>query len=746
MPHHSKVSQEPSISVVINTYNRASTIGATLNSFRFLNYSNFEVIVVNGPSTDGTDQVLEGFRGQIRVERCPETNLSMSRNIGIRAAAGDIVVFIDDDGIPEPEWLSRLAPAYESAEVGGAGGFVFNHTGVAWQGQYMTSDRFGHSESSATLPQSHQSAAPGAEFFPSLIGVNSSFRRKALFEIGGFDEFFIYFLDETDVCLRLFDRGYKVVVVPEAYVHHKGAPSVVRNYFMFGRSLTYFAFVSNPRLTPDQIMPRVQHGLDRFRAMISQAHQHKLINDEQKQAMLGQLETGHQQALAHLGSGQPRMFMDSSVVPAESEKFKKFPTLKTRPGQMVICLLSVQFPPGPVGGIGRWTYEMAQGLSALGHDVHVITRTQEPASVNFEDGVWVHRLPPSQTDAPAPIQVPPWIWAWAHAAHQEVKRIGGHHRVDIVVAPLYDLEGLACVLDPELKTVTTLQTTFKTMTESHPEWQHDANFWNGVVLPMIAGERFILSCSKQILSISSAISETVRAGYDLDIPSERIELVPIGIRDQTPSFPSRATSGGVQVLFVGRLEPRKGVDVLLACVPALLERHANLRFVLAGDEAYRLPGGLTYREDFLKRHTNAPWLERVVFAGHVDDQSLYQHYADCDIFVAPSRFESFGIILIEAMMFAKPVVACRSGGMQEIVRVGQTGLLAEPGDASSLEAALDQLICDEPKRRRFGSAGRELFLAEYTRSVMASRLEQWFKRLSGKDAAEPDLRAELLML
>src|ERR1700740_2758955 len=95
------------ISVVISTLNRAHSLSDTLNSFRWQTYTGkFEVIVINGPSTDHTEDVLRSWAGKIKVGVCPQRNLSASRNIGIQMSSADIIAFIDDDAIPEPEWLA----------------------------------------------------------------------------------------------------------------------------------------------------------------------------------------------------------------------------------------------------------------------------------------------------------------------------------------------------------------------------------------------------------------------------------------------------------------------------------------------------------------------------------------------------------------------------------------------------------------------------------------------------------------
>ncbi|MEZ5417967.1 MAG: glycosyltransferase family 2 protein [Vicinamibacterales bacterium] len=99
-----------SASIVVNTFNRARALERLLPSLERLDTA-CEVVVVNGPSTDDTEEVLARFAGRIKVARCPEPNLSRSRNIGIAAAAGDVVVFIDDDALPaDTAWLTRCWP------------------------------------------------------------------------------------------------------------------------------------------------------------------------------------------------------------------------------------------------------------------------------------------------------------------------------------------------------------------------------------------------------------------------------------------------------------------------------------------------------------------------------------------------------------------------------------------------------------------------------------------------------------
>ncbi len=100
-----------SFSVVIVTYNRANLLSAELASLRRQRHPQFEIIVVNGPSSDHTEEVLAEYRDLIKIERCPEANTAMARNIGVAASAGEIIAFLDDDATAEPNCTAMHEPA-----------------------------------------------------------------------------------------------------------------------------------------------------------------------------------------------------------------------------------------------------------------------------------------------------------------------------------------------------------------------------------------------------------------------------------------------------------------------------------------------------------------------------------------------------------------------------------------------------------------------------------------------------------
>ena len=109
------------VSIIICTYNRAPFLKRTLNSLKNLEYKNFEVVVINGPSTDETERIIYPYRNSIKILNNPKTNLSISRNMGIKASAGDIVAFIDDDAIPDRKWLNDILSLYTEPSIGEIG-------------------------------------------------------------------------------------------------------------------------------------------------------------------------------------------------------------------------------------------------------------------------------------------------------------------------------------------------------------------------------------------------------------------------------------------------------------------------------------------------------------------------------------------------------------------------------------------------------------------------------------------------
>jgi len=120
------------------------------------------------------------------------------------------------------------------------------------------------------------------------------------------------------------------------------------------------------------------------------------------------------------------------------------------------------------------------------------------------------------------------------------------------------------------------------------------------------------------------------------------------------------------------------------------------------------------------------------FSGVAGAVGLAAFYRECTLFVAPSRYESFGLIYVEAMRWAKPVIGCRAGGIPEVVRDGETGLLVPPADPPALQAAVTRLLDDGALRDRIGTAARASVEGELSAARMAERTVDFYRAVLGR--------------
>jgi GT2 family glycosyltransferase len=441
------------VSVVINTCDRGPSLRQTLRALRHQTCTTFEVIVVNGPSADDTDAVLAEFAGAVRVARCPDRHLARSRNVGIALASGEVVAFIDDDAIPEPDWLDALLAAYDAERVGAAGGIVYDHTGLRLQYRYAVCDRTGRPDFNAEPPFDAYNL-PGAEPFVYLQGTNCSFRRHCLVEVGGFDEEIEYYLDEVEVCLRLIDRGYRVRPLSGAAVHHKYLPShlrtgarVVLNPYPLVKNRCYFALQCGLRTRPLRQVQRLLHGY--AHALRAECAAHAAagrMDAAQRRFFLEQVERGLRDGTER-GLGRPRA--RRALPPPDPARFLPFPVLQPEGRRLAVCVVVPdEFPAATEGA------RLAREAAARGHEVHVIARSPDTNRLDFEDGVWAHRFARGERHVPD-LDAFPWREDWFRAAavYRAVERLREGRPLDAVIVSPEARLALVCALDPCLPTV-----------------------------------------------------------------------------------------------------------------------------------------------------------------------------------------------------------------------------------------------------------------------------------------------------
>jgi glycosyltransferase involved in cell wall biosynthesis len=199
--------------VVVCAYNAEATLDECLRHACRLDYPNLEIVVVDDGSADATAAIV-GSHPRARLVTQPHAGLSAARNTGFRAAAGELVAYLDADAYPSPEWPYLLALGLDGPAVAGVGG----------PNVPPTSDGTG-AQCVARAPGGPVHVLVGDDRAEHVPGCNMAFRRAALAEVGGYDPIFTTAGDDVDLCWRVLDKGWEIGFHPAALVWHHRRPT-----------------------------------------------------------------------------------------------------------------------------------------------------------------------------------------------------------------------------------------------------------------------------------------------------------------------------------------------------------------------------------------------------------------------------------------------------------------------------------------------------------------------------------------
>ncbi len=391
---------------------------------------------------------------------------------------------------------------------------------------------------------------------------------------------------------------------------------------------------------------------------------------------------------------------------------------------MRICLISREYPPEThIGGIASYTYKTAAALARLGHEVHVVTAAWKPGAEYEENGVQVHRFS-------EPRLKPRELQALAHArlVAATIARLPG--RFDVIQACEWGGEACWYALKPGRRTplVTRLATPLFLVERLN---QHARFGLRGLVFRLM--ERVQTRRSDGVISPTRALAEIVCRGWRL--APERVTVVPTGM-DPAPVRASadgplpEALRGADYLLYFGRLEERKGVQVLGQALPAVLGAHPHLKAVFVGDD-------LSYRGGSMRaaiQAMNAAHADQLLFLPRLPQRELFPIIKAARLVVLPSLWENLANTCLEAMQLGRPVVATRGCGFEEVIQDNVSGFLVAPGDADELARRMLAVLGDPALLERVG-AGALRRVAEFAIDPMAARLVAYYEQLIGRPAS-----------
>ena len=387
---------------------------------------------------------------------------------------------------------------------------------------------------------------------------------------------------------------------------------------------------------------------------------------------------------------------------------------------MRVLMLSWEYPPVVVGGLGRHVHALARHLARRGDDVTVLCRHEagtdavtHPTEDVVRDGVRVIRVAEDPPHLVFERDLVAWTLAMGHAMIRAGNDLLKTWRPDVVHAHDWLVTHPATAL-AEQGGVPLVATLHATEAGRHSGWLsqplnqqvHSVEWW-------------LANRADRLIACSSAMRAEV--AHLFDVEPDGIDVIHNGIERRDWRAPAarvaqtraRHSAGGAPVIFFfGRLEWEKGVQDLIAALPRVRRTHPGTRLVIAGRGSHA-----QWLADQARKHR----VRRAVdFVGHLSDRELTATLAAADLVVLPSKYEPFGIVALEAAAAGAPLVASTAGGLGEVVQDGRTGLSFEPGDVAGLAAAVRSVLDDPAAATRRAKAARERLATDFDWAKIAA--------------------------
>lgn len=365
-----------------------------------------------------------------------------------------------------------------------------------------------------------------------------------------------------------------------------------------------------------------------------------------------------------------------------------------------VLILSWEYPPRTVGGLSRHVYDLSGALAALGLEVHVLTcPAAETPLYQFDKGVHVHRVNPDELSASEFLE---WLQQLNAGMVRIAEEIGlGRGYFDLIHAHDWLVrdaaETMASITDIPL--VVTIHAT---------EYGRNRGLFSDLQKSINSIENALVNRANRVICCSvymaREVSQLFGAGPDkIRVIANGVKMENLVIdRDQA----IRCNQGGRgNIIFLGRLVPEKGLQILLEAFPLILREIPGACLLVAG----RGP----YEEELKQKARDLGIDHRVKFVGFVDDTGRNRILAGADLAVFPSIYEPFGIVALEAMAAGVPMIISDTGGLGEIIEHGVEGYKVQPGRADLLASFACELLINEDLARNFSLRAMKKVLTRY---------------------------------
>ncbi|ALG84087.1 glycosyltransferase family 4 protein [Gordonia phthalatica] len=381
---------------------------------------------------------------------------------------------------------------------------------------------------------------------------------------------------------------------------------------------------------------------------------------------------------------------------------------------MRVLVVSWEYPPVVVGGLGRHVHHLAEAVAAEGHDVIVLTRQPSgtdsmthPTTDTVVNGVRVIAVAedPPAFDFGADMMA--WTLAMGHGFVRAGLRILRDEPAPDVVHAHDWLVAHPAIALAEYFDAPLVSTLHATEAGRHSGWV--AGHINRQVHSV---EWWLANASDALITCSASMHDEVKTLFGPDLPP--ISVIHNGIDVGTWNFVDRAVRiEPPHLLFAGRLEYEKGVQDLLEALPAIRRAHPGTHLTVAGDGTQT-----TWLHELAHEHEVTAAVD---FVGKKDREELMDLMHRCDAIVLPSRYEPFGIVALEAAATGIPLITSTAGGLGEAVTDGETGWTFEPFDPAGIAQAVCDALDDPEAAQVRARRGRTRLGVDFTWQAIAQR-------------------------
>lgn len=387
-----------------------------------------------------------------------------------------------------------------------------------------------------------------------------------------------------------------------------------------------------------------------------------------------------------------------------------------------ICLISREFPPDTAfGGIATFSCDTAVMLQARGHRVTVFSQSLGPSHVTDYHGVQVVKL-----NIPKPFSsyrlLPLFIPAFNAVVMRAVMQ---HHRrqaFDLIDVPDHLAEGLFATFSG-IPVVTRLHTPYALIVALGLN-----NYRKNISYHLIkAMERLALRRSQALYAPCMDLVRRCDKLFGIGSVPAQIYGYPLDLTLFSPK-PATSEQRAPRILFLGRLEQRKGIETMAEAFPRVLDRHSGCTLTLLGSDTPNIRGFASSRQFLEAEFRRTGCLDRVRFENYVPLEQLPEIFHAHDIVWVPSLYDNFPLTCLEAMACGKAVVVSDAGGLPEMVAHKETGLVFPAGSAAALAASTIALCDNPPLRQDLGQRARHYVERNCTMDAIYDRTMELYRQ------------------